>query len=474
MTEISRAAQVANLASEIVSVKDFGAVGDGVTDDYAACQAALDTGANEVIFPNRHYISQALTSTTDGQTISGVNWNVVGGGASAIVTDQDIEHIISTGNNCIIRYLGFDNTHSNMSKRHIHFSGGSFCVAQFVRTRASENFSALGGGILIDDGAGGIGGVAGSILNCNINHGTVEVKRSDVHISNSWIWANSRPSGIKASGAVGNLKIDNCDVLPPQTLVAARKAAIHLSGSLTIPVLTNVNFDGNNSLSTGTGLLAENGIIGLSVIGGNSFGHNEDSMILDSLINPSVNGVSFYNNNISGVAGVADIALQDTFAQNLEKPNITNNSFLQTAAVSGTAGPAVVLRAGTARNGVKITQNSIHQPGTGGGYSDPEILLDDGYFASVQEGSLSGNTGTLSKYGLTDTEAVLANASFVSMTLPAAMAYEPRIDQYTVNSEGGGTTPVSWRIQQTGARNSIGFGFTGTQPAVTLHVNVTL
>ena len=33
MTEISRAAQVARLGGDVVSVKDFGAVGDGVTDD---------------------------------------------------------------------------------------------------------------------------------------------------------------------------------------------------------------------------------------------------------------------------------------------------------------------------------------------------------------------------------------------------------------------------------------------------------
>jgi len=46
MTEISRAAQVANLASEIVSVKDFGAVGDGVTDDTAAINAASTSAVN--------------------------------------------------------------------------------------------------------------------------------------------------------------------------------------------------------------------------------------------------------------------------------------------------------------------------------------------------------------------------------------------------------------------------------------------
>jgi hypothetical protein len=48
---------------ETVSVKDFGAVGDGVTDDTAAIQAAVDSGAKRIYFPAGTYYSSTKITT---------------------------------------------------------------------------------------------------------------------------------------------------------------------------------------------------------------------------------------------------------------------------------------------------------------------------------------------------------------------------------------------------------------------------
>lgn len=47
--------------AEWVSVKDFGAVGDGVTDDTDAIQAAFDSGAGQIQFPTASYFFNEIT-----------------------------------------------------------------------------------------------------------------------------------------------------------------------------------------------------------------------------------------------------------------------------------------------------------------------------------------------------------------------------------------------------------------------------
>lgn len=57
--------------TDVVSVKDFGAIGDGITDDTEAVQAALDSG-RDIFIPSGIFVcTQELEMTTHGQRIYG-------------------------------------------------------------------------------------------------------------------------------------------------------------------------------------------------------------------------------------------------------------------------------------------------------------------------------------------------------------------------------------------------------------------
>jgi len=78
---------------DVVSVKDFGAVGDGVTDDTAAIQAALDTTALGVYFPPGLYrIEGAPFEPAGGWTLqSTVDHRKIWGDSAWITADNPID-----------------------------------------------------------------------------------------------------------------------------------------------------------------------------------------------------------------------------------------------------------------------------------------------------------------------------------------------------------------------------------------------
>ena len=107
---------------ETVSVKDFGAVGDGVTDDTTAIQVALNSGATRIVFPQGTYYTDTLV-TFSGQTL-----DLTG------ATLKLIPH--ATSHNPVIR-IGTVSTAVN----HVTIIGGTIDGNQLAQTYPLEEWS---------------------------------------------------------------------------------------------------------------------------------------------------------------------------------------------------------------------------------------------------------------------------------------------------------------------------------------------
>ena len=75
-----------------INVKDFGATGNGTTDDAVAIQAALDSGASTIIFPSGTYICGTALS----KTMTGGEINLVGQGNATIFSTVPAPSILLT------------------------------------------------------------------------------------------------------------------------------------------------------------------------------------------------------------------------------------------------------------------------------------------------------------------------------------------------------------------------------------------
>lgn len=96
-----------------VSVKDYGAVGDGLVDDTLAIQAALNSGSEHIVFPDGHYlISSGLTVSTSG------NLFLDGMGSKISAASQSMDKmltILSTGAAKLVEVKNFHLSGSNLA-----------------------------------------------------------------------------------------------------------------------------------------------------------------------------------------------------------------------------------------------------------------------------------------------------------------------------------------------------------------------
>ena len=118
------------------SVKDFGAVGDGVTDDTAAIQAAFDTGEN-IFFPKGDYLCNNLTAATNSQAFYGESPS-----SCRIIKNANGPIVTFSGEKQQCRNLGFrgESPTPAFTGHNIVSSGGHFglinCGSRYAYARA--------------------------------------------------------------------------------------------------------------------------------------------------------------------------------------------------------------------------------------------------------------------------------------------------------------------------------------------------
>lgn len=303
--------------NEVVSVKDFGALGDGVSDDSVAIQNAINAvtsagGGNVVFPPGTYLLNTGIVCTGNGVTLEGS-----GEYATIIMCAFVSGDIISIGdgtanpNNCTVSNLSITSSVSKTSGAAIRFRNGHSIKAQNIRMDAN-----LYTGFQVDGGAEQF---LYYIENFEINSGTYGIYcggagfPQDVWVSDGII-SNCTNSGILLKNISG-FYFTNIDVLGCANGVASFPSGGDrvLAGFLSSVIADTCDNSGFNFLTNG-GEVAD---INMSSCWGSSCGvvDNGHGLYINGTVKGViVDGCRFINNQGDGIlisAGL-DVSISNT------------------------------------------------------------------------------------------------------------------------------------------------------------------
>jgi len=278
---------------ESVSVLDFGAVGDGVTDDTAAIQAALNLGAFHLIyFPAGTYVASSLTCGADialvgdGRKNSTIKFKA--GSAGALLTANNAVHFTMIN-------LGLDGNQANCPL-------GTQCLRISGVQSGGTGFSINGCGFY---NAKLIGLYqTGTYSKANISNCVFEANQTDglaVNATNALIEGNvcadNGRFGILAQGNYAQILGNTCSSNGQLVTSGAGIGVVNCS----YPVVS-----GNTCLSNGTGAFFSHGIqfntAADGVMSGNfSQGNNGSGLDIFTSARTTCTGNQTLSNKLRGI-----------------------------------------------------------------------------------------------------------------------------------------------------------------------------
>jgi len=372
---------------ESVSVKDFGAVGDGVTDDTAAIQAADAAATGSVLFPAGTYKATASISKR-----LGISWVGDGGIQGAQSPQQAKTKIVfegpTSGNAITIDGTSPSVGEANLFIRGIHFQAQG----------ASQDLIT---GIYV-------GVKVCQIDACSFTNFATGIKHNIVE---TWITRNyfsSCPICIDSAGGESHI-VDNHGF--PQG--GASSIAILLRGSAT-------NVRGNKFFGDGGGAAFGCVVWGFgNIVVGNTFDAFTDVGILLRSNNGGLNTDNniIVGNNVSGTGdgGTYNCAiLLDTLAENMSGNVIVGNSiFNKRGDRSTTNGIRINATPGRSNNNNIVSGNSIANvtgaaiTQTGVGTRTGNLIYDNSGYLTENSGVIAGYNGLNVNHGLAGTPSVV-------------------------------------------------------------------
>lgn len=302
--------------AQTVSVKDFGAVGDGVADDTAAIQLALDVGGG-IYFPAGTYLVKDSTNTSNGVVLAPINNSVLfGDGSSTIMklgAHTSRKHNIfrlDNKNNVTIQNMKLDGNFVNQTFPADEFShsirivdGSSNCVVDNCIIVDSR-----GDGVYIGDettGATAIGN-GNAVRNCFLS-GNTRQQISVVHAFNTDIAFNKVNGTIDIEPNVAIMsggKVENCLIIG-NTGTAGTSGNTVDTSNLIINVYNGSEYAGINKLinisiiGNSCSIIAVQSALGTVIEGNTIVGSNatqEELLRLFGTENTAITGNTFIPN----------------------------------------------------------------------------------------------------------------------------------------------------------------------------------